>query len=101
MIEYLLIIFLVIFIILVINILYSKYDSLNESYGDFSPYQGNDSYPFVYEKTIDQELLQKALKPWERPFNCLANAGYYNAEPKGIPPMVSICSFESKKYPRF
>jgi hypothetical protein len=102
MIEYLFIIFLVIIIIIVINLLYSKYDSLNESFDDFSPYQGDiNNYPFVYERNIDQELLQKTLKPWERPFNCLANAGYTNAEPLGIPPRVSICSFESKKYPRF
>jgi len=101
MIEFLLIIFLVIIIIIIINILYFNDDDLNESFGDFSPYQGNESYPFVYEKTMDQKMLQKTLKPWETPFNCLANAGYLNAEPKGIPPSVSICSFEDMKYPRF
>jgi hypothetical protein len=101
MIHFLLIIFFVIIIIITINILYSRNDSLNESFGDFSPYQGNDSYPFVYEKTMDQKMLQKALKPWETPFNCLANAGYWNAEPKGIPPTVSICAFEDMKHPTF
>jgi hypothetical protein len=54
-------------------------------------------YPFVFQqaKSRDQELLRQTLKPWETPFNCLANAGYKNMEPssKGIPPLVSICSF--------
>lgn len=102
MLEYILIIFTVVIIIVIINMLYSRYDKLNESFDDFSPYEGNiNNYPLVYEKTMDAKLLQQTLKPWETPFNCLANAGYTNAEPNGIPPTVSICSFESKKYPRF
>jgi hypothetical protein len=101
MIPFLLLIFFVIIIIIIINILYLNKNILNESFGDFSPYQGNDSYPFVYEKTMDQKMLQKALKPWETPFNCLANAGYLNAEPNGIPPTVSICAYEDMKYPTF
>jgi hypothetical protein len=101
MIPHLLLFFFIIITIIIINMLYSSKNNLNESFGDFSPYQGNDSYPFVYEKTMDQKMLQKALKPWERPFNCLANAGYWNGEPNGVPPTVSICAYESMKYPTF
>lgn len=94
-------IILIIFMIIIIIILLNQIININESFDVFSPYAGNQSYPFVYEKTLDQKMLQKKLKIYETPFNCISNAGYYNAEPKGIPPLVSICSFESYQNPPF
>jgi hypothetical protein len=85
-------IFLVIFIIIIFN----YFLTVKENFDTFSPYAGNQSYPFVYQQKLDQQMLRKSLKPWETPFNC-HNEGYYNAEPKGIPPMVTICSYENMK----
>lgn len=92
MIKIILIVFLIIIFIIVVN----YYWNVKEGFDTFSPYAGNQSYPFVYEKHLDQEMLRRSLKAWETPFNC-HNEGYYNAEPKGIPPMVTICSYENMK----
>ena len=93
MISIILCVFLLIIIILVAN----YYINLKESFDTFSPYAGNQSYPFVYQQQKDQAMLRKTLKKWELPFNCHSNAGYYNAEPNGIPPMISICSYNNFK----
>ena len=84
-----------IFIIILTIILINYCLSVKENFDLFSPYEGNHMYPFVFEqaKSRDRELLRQTLKPYETPFNCISNAGYKNMEPKGIPPMVSICSF--------
>jgi hypothetical protein len=84
-----------IFIIIIIIIIINYCLTVNESFDLFSPYQGNHMYPYVFEqaKSKDREMLMKTLKPWETPFNCLANAGYKDMEKDGIPPLVSICSF--------
>ena len=86
-----------IFIIIVLIIIINYCLTINESFDLFSPYEGNHMYPYVFKqaKSRDQEMLKQTLKPWEIPFNCLANAGYKNMEPSqlGIPPLVSICSF--------
>jgi hypothetical protein len=71
-----------------------------ESFDDFSPYSGNQSYPFVYQKNQDQQMLRKTLRQWEQPFNC-NDEGYYNAEPKGIPPMVPISSYVDLQHKKF
>ena len=65
-----------------------------ESFDSFSPYMGNQSYPFVYQKNLDQERLQKTLAKWEKPFNCY-NEGYYNAG--FYPPFVQISSYVEMK----
>lgn len=86
---------LCIFFIIILISLINYYFNVKETFDTFSPYAGNQSYPFVYEQQKDREILRKTLKIWEQPFNCHSNAGYYNAEPKGIPPLVSICSFNN------
>jgi hypothetical protein len=97
MLEYILGIFIIIIIIVIIN----HCLNVKESFDTFSPYAGNHMYPFVFEqaKSKDRENLMRTLKPWEQPFNCLANAGYYNMEPSpcGIPPLVPLCSYKSMK----
>lgn len=92
MFKYIIIVFLVIFSIIAFNYLWN----IKENFDTFSPYAGNQSYPFVFEQNLDRKMLRKTLKPWELPFNC-HNEGYYNAEPNGIPPMVTICSYENMK----
>ena len=62
-------------------------NSFKEHFDSFSPYKGNDSYPFVYEKHLDDVKLQETLNKWETPFN-IHNEGYYNAEPGGNPPFA-------------
>ena len=62
-----------------------------EMFDSFSPYMGNESYPYVYQKTMDQKMLRNTLKKWEKPFNC-NNEGYYNAG--FYPPFVNINSYE-------
>ena len=89
-------IILIIFIVVILIISCNYFLNLKESFDTFSPYAGNHSYPFVYEQQRDKAMLRRTLKPWEVPFNC-HNEGYYNAEPKGIPPLVTICSYESMK----
>ena len=69
-----------------------------ESFDGFSPYMGNQSYPFVYQKNLDQEKFKKTLAKWEKPFNCY-NEGYYNAGFK--PPYVHISSYVEMKNRRF
>jgi hypothetical protein len=91
MINIVLAIFLLIISIIIIN----KLLDIKESFDTFSPYEGNQSYPFVYQKNIDQVNLQKTLKKYEVPFNCM-NDGYYNAEPNKLPPLISICSYKYK-----
>lgn len=90
--KIIIIIFLVIFMIIAFNYLWN----IKENFDTFSPYAGNNSYPFVYQKHLDQAMFRRSLKSWETPFNC-HNEGYYNAEPNGIPPMVSICNYENMK----
>lgn len=63
---------------------------MNESFDNFSAYEGNQSYPFVYQKNNDQKMLNKTLQNWEAPFNN-NNEGYYNAG--FIPPYVYINSY--------
>jgi hypothetical protein len=76
---------------MIIYIIYYYHKNI-ESFDTFSPYQGNQSYPFVYEKTIDDINLQKTLIKWEAPFNA-NDEGYYNAQPDGLPPLVPIYSY--------
>jgi len=71
-----------------------------ESFDDFSPYAGNQLYPFVYEKHKDQKMLRATLKRWEDPFNT-NDEGYYNAEPGATPPLVPIYSYDDIKEVRF
>jgi hypothetical protein len=70
-----------------------------ESFGDFSPYSGNNSYPFVYQKNLDQTFLKKTLKEWEMPFN--NNDEGYNTEQYGIPPLTKIYSYDEMRKVRF
>ncbi len=88
-----------IFIIIVLILIINYCLNVKEYFDTFSPYAGNHMYPFVFQqaKSNDRKNLMATLKPWELPFNCLDNAGYHNAEPNGIPPLVSICSYESMK----
>lgn len=86
-------IFIFILIIILLIILIITFINSNiESFGDFSPYIGNQAYPYVYQKHADQKALRQTLKNWEKPFN-YNNEGYYNAEPKGLPPLSPIVSF--------
>jgi len=96
----LLIIILIIAIIILLNYYYNRDSNIKESFDMFSPYAGNNSYPFVYEQQRDQAMLQKTLNNWEKPFNC-HDEGYYNAEPLGNPPMVTICAFNRKNYNQY
>ncbi len=91
MLYYIIAIFMIIILIVVVNTILN----LNEHFGNFSPYAGNHMYPFVFQqaKSKDRKYLMEKLKIWEEPFNCHANAGYYDAEPKGIPPLTKICSY--------
>ena len=93
MFDIILTIIIVIVIIILLNYKLNIID-LKESFDTFSPYKGNNSYPFVYQQKKDNEMLQKSLKPWELPFNC-NNPGYYNAEPNNIPPLVTMCSYQN------
>ena len=70
-----------------------KYDSLNESFDDFSPYQGNSANSCMFQdKKSDAVRLAKALEQWERPYN--GNTyGYVNMQPGGLPPLVPITSY--------
>ena len=71
-------------------------DETIESFDTFSPYTGNNSYPFVYLKERDNKLLKKTLKKWEQPFNC-NDEGYWNAEPRGDPPLVPIVAYNTMR----
>ena len=80
-IDYILIILTILVIFIIMR------NSFKEHFDSFSPYKGNDSYPFVYEKHLDDVKLQETLNKWETPFN-IHNEGYYNAEPGGNPPFA-------------
>jgi len=95
-------IILIIILILVGVIFIQKYLHLMnlESFTDFSPYQGNQSYPWVYQRHLDQKAFRKTLEHWEKPFN-ENDEGYWNAEPCGNPPLVNIYSYDSMKDVKF
>ena len=84
---------LIIFIILMIIILKINY---YENFDDFSPYINNQTYPYFYQKNLDNKLLQKTLKKWEDPLSS-DNEGYYNAEPNKLPPLVPLYNYSNKK----
>jgi len=97
-------IFLILIIIILLLIIFYMYynihnDQYLESFGNFSPYTCNNSYPFVYQKNLDQKLLKKTLKEWEMPFN--NNDEGYNTQQYGIPPLTKIYSYEELKKVRF
>ena len=69
-----------------------------ESFDTFSPYIGNQQYPYVYQKNKDEEMLRNTLEKWEKPFNC-NNEGYYNAG--FAPPYVQISSYTQMKNKEF
>jgi hypothetical protein len=93
-----LIIMVVLLLILLTVNYYKNRKSSNEIVEKFSfaPYEGNQSYPYVYQKTEDSKMLQETLKKWEKPFN-ENNEGYLNAEPYGAPPLTPIYSFDELK----
>ena len=62
-------IILCVFLLIIIILLANYYINLKESFDTFSPYAGNQSYPFVYQQQKDQAMLRKTLKKWELPFN--------------------------------
>jgi len=95
-------IILTILLILVGFIFIKKYLHLmnSESFDNFSPYQGNQSYPWVYQKHLDDKAFKKTLAHWEKPFNA-NDEGYWNAEPNGNPPLVNIYSYDSMKEIKF
>ena len=84
-------------IVLIIN--YYKNNNI-ENFNDFSPYINNLTYPYVYQKNLDNKLLQKTLKKWEDPLN-LNNEGYYNAEPNRLPPLVPLYDYVDRKHVEF
>jgi hypothetical protein len=94
------IISLIFIITILIVIIIMNYNNIIEKFDGFSPYQENNSYPWVYEKHLDQKAFRKTLNQWEKPFNC-HNEGYINAEPKGLPPLVPIYSFTEMKNVKF
>ena len=93
-------IFLLIFLIIIGIIFIKKYFYVMnvESFDNFSPYMGNNSYPYVYQKNNDQKMLNRTLENWEAPFN-LNDEGYYNAG--FLPPYVYINSYKPMKYKLF
>jgi hypothetical protein len=104
--NYLIIIMILIIAIICVMLIIKYFDNYNdnyitvESFDDFSPYSGNQAYPFVYEKQNDQKMLKQTLKKWEDPFNA-NDEGYYNAEPTGDPPLVPIYSYDDMEDMRF
>ena len=85
----------VIFILFIIVFLINNFSIKTiESFGDFSPYENNLSYPYLEEKKMDNILLKKTLLQWESPFN-KHDEGYYNAEPSGEPPLTPIYSYNT------
>lgn len=91
---------LIIFIILMIIILTINYYKNIEYFNDFSPYIKNQTYPYFYQKNLDNKLLQKTLKKWDDPFNS-NNEGYYNAEPNRLPPLVPLYDYVDRKNVEF
>jgi hypothetical protein len=99
--EYLYILVIIILILVGLMFIKKYFHLMNvESFMDFSPYQGNQSYPWVYQKHLDQKAFRKTLEHWEKPFN-ENDEGYWNAEPDGNPPLVPIYSYESMKHVKF
>jgi uncharacterized protein YxeA len=96
-INFILIILVILIIILVI--IYYKNKNI-EKFNDFSPYINNQTYPYVYQKNLDNVLLQRTLKKWEDPFNT-HDEGYYNAEPNKGPPLVPLYSYEDMREVKF
>jgi hypothetical protein len=99
MIEYA-IIFLILMIILEVIYVFFYKKNEHESFDNFSPFIGNNDYPYVYQKNIDQKKLRQTLKQWEKPFNC-NNEGYLNAEPTGLPPLVPLYSYVQRNEVEF
>ena len=91
---FLILFFLIILFVILFYVHYTK--NRVEYFDDFSPYIGNHAYPFVYEKTADQQALRRTLRQWEKPYNT-HNEGYYSAEPTGNPPLVPIYSYTKKR----
>ena len=100
MIKYAIIFLLLMIIIEVIYIFFYKRKQTKESFDDFSPFIGNNDFPYVYQKNNDQKNLRQTLKQWEKPFNC-NNEGYINAEPTGIPPLVPLYSYVQRNEVEF
>ena len=80
--------------------MYYKKNNISEGFDTFSPYKENMSYPFVYEKSLDQKSFNKTLEQWERPYNN-NNEGYINAEPLGRPPFVPLTAYTDMKHTIF
>lgn len=98
----LLYVFLIVILILLGFIFIKQYFYVMniESFGDFSPYEGNQQYPFVYQKALDNKAFLKTLNKWESPFNC-NDEGYWKGEPTGNPPLVPIYSYDNRHEVRF
>jgi len=92
---YIYIIIFIIFLLMCIN-----HYKITENFDTFSPYIGNQTYPYVYEKNKDQAALRSTLKKWELPFNT-NNSGYWYTQNKDNPPYVNLNSFEDLKQVRF
>lgn len=100
--------FIIILIIIIIGLIYinNLFNVLNENIGNiekfdtFSPYKGNKIYSSIDNTICDQERLKKTLKKWETPFN-RNDEGYWNAEPSGIPPLVTIYAYDDRHKVRF
>jgi hypothetical protein len=93
------IIILFIFLIIILYNEYNKYKNQKENFGNFSPYLGNQFYPYSIFKKNDQRMLEKIRYKWEKPFNCY-NEGYYNAEQPCGPPLVPIYSYPTLNFHR-
>jgi hypothetical protein len=84
------IIVLIIIIICAIIGLLIKNNYFIEKYEDYSP------YPNICGNQLDKMRLRRTLRQWEKPFNT-HNEGYYNAEPRGLPPLVPLYAFTEMK----
>ena len=102
---------IIILIVIIVGLMYinNLFNVLNENIGDirnienfdtFSPYKGNEIYCSIDNTTCDQKRLKKTLKKWETPFN-KNDEGYWNAEPSGIPPLVTIYAYDDRHKVRF
>ena len=99
---------IIVLIIIIIGLIYvnNLFNVLNQDIGNiekfdtFSPYKGNEIYSYVDNTNCDQERLRKTLKKWETPFN-KNDEGYWNAEPSGNPPLVTIYSYDDRHKVRF
>jgi len=93
--------FIYIIIFIIILLMCINHYKLTEHFDTFSPYMQNQSYPFVYEKNMDQAALRSTLKKWELPFNRNNNSGYWNTESKDATPFVPLKSYDDLKHIRF